>query len=177
HGPCAAGAFSEGRLEEETVRGVETILGEGRVQLTSELQPLNASANTVHLEGPLVGGNLTVLQYLFGTPWQIQTQGCIVILEDIDEPAYKTSLRLEQMRQLGLFDRIQALIFGTFTHKKHAAEDSLLTQGVLQTFTQQLACPVFTTPHVGHGPSNRPFVYGAGASLNLGKLSQDMHLC
>ncbi len=176
HGPCAAGRLTDNRLDESTLHRLEEVVQQRIVEFQATLQPLNKTAEQAHVTAPLVGGNLTVLHYLFGTPWQIKSKGAILILEDIDERAYKTALRLAQMQQLGLFDNIAGLIFGCFTHAKDNAEEHALTHFVLSSFAQEASFPVFITTAVGHGADNRPFVYGSVASLAADSVQQSVIL-
>ena len=53
-------------------------------------------------EGPIVGGNLTVLTSLVGTPYALDGMGCILVLEDTGEDAYRIDRMLNQLWQSGL---------------------------------------------------------------------------
>src|SRR5258708_36645464 len=51
--------------------------------------------------GPLVGGNLTLISTTMGTPFEIDTRGRILLLEDIDEEPYNIDRMLTQLRLAG----------------------------------------------------------------------------
>lgn len=65
--------------------------------------------------GKLVGGNLSVLYSLQGTPWFPSIDGAILLLEDIDEMRYHLDRMLTNFKLAGVFDRISGLIAGNFT--------------------------------------------------------------
>jgi muramoyltetrapeptide carboxypeptidase len=65
--------------------------------------------------GKLVGGNLSVLYSLQGTPWFPTMDGAILLIEDIDEMRYHLDRMLTNFRQAGVFDRIAGLVAGNFT--------------------------------------------------------------
>ena len=63
-------------------------------------------------EGPLVGGNLSILYSLLGSPSAINTDEKILLIEDVNEPAYRIDGMLWQLRQAGKFKNVRAVIFG-----------------------------------------------------------------
>ncbi|HQR28946.1 MAG TPA: LD-carboxypeptidase [Anaeromyxobacteraceae bacterium] len=65
--------------------------------------------------GPLVGGSLTVLASLCGTPWQPRFAGGVVFLEDVGERPYRIDRMLMQLRLAGALDRVAGLAVGQFT--------------------------------------------------------------
>ena len=64
--------------------------------------------------GRLVGGNLTTLLHLLGTPWQPQFDGALLFLEDTAEPLYKLDRMLTQLACSGLLAHLSGLLLGTF---------------------------------------------------------------
>ena len=66
-------------------------------------------------EGALIGGNLSLLRNLLGTPYDWTAQDCILFIEDVDEPLYKIDHMLWQLRQAGKFDGVRGVIAGEFT--------------------------------------------------------------
>ena len=62
--------------------------------------------------GPLVGGNLTVLSALVGTPYAPETDGRILFVEDVGEAIYRVDRMLTQLGQAGLLDGIAGFVFG-----------------------------------------------------------------
>ncbi|HKB79009.1 MAG TPA: LD-carboxypeptidase [Thermoanaerobaculia bacterium] len=65
--------------------------------------------------GPLVGGNLTMVTSLMGTPYEVDTTGAIFFLEDVDEELYRIDRMLTQLALGGKFARIAGFVFGQCT--------------------------------------------------------------
>jgi muramoyltetrapeptide carboxypeptidase len=63
-------------------------------------------------EAPIVGGNLSLLSTHIGTPWEIETRGKILFLEDVDEPLYRLERMLGHLLAAGKLDGIAGLILG-----------------------------------------------------------------
>jgi muramoyltetrapeptide carboxypeptidase len=62
--------------------------------------------------GPLVGGNLTLLTASLGTPWEVDTRGAILFIEDISEPPYSLDRHLAQLRAAGKLEAAAAVAVG-----------------------------------------------------------------
>lgn len=62
--------------------------------------------------GPLVGGNLTMISSLMGTPYEIQTEGAIFFLEDVREDLYRIDRMLTQLYLGGKFSHVAGVVFG-----------------------------------------------------------------
>lgn len=66
-------------------------------------------------EGVLTGGNLSLLAASLGTPWEIDTYGKILFLEDIGEKTYRIDAMLTQLRNAGKFAHCAGIILGAWT--------------------------------------------------------------
>ena len=64
--------------------------------------------------GKLMGGNLSLLAALCGTPWQPNLEGTILFIEDWHERFYSIDRQWTQMRQAGLLKGIQGVVLGEF---------------------------------------------------------------
>jgi muramoyltetrapeptide carboxypeptidase len=67
---------------------------------------------TGHAEGPLVGGNLSVVSALAGTPYLPRFDGHVVFFEEVQEDIYRIDRMLTQLRLAGAFERAAAVVFG-----------------------------------------------------------------
>ncbi|MCL1996692.1 MAG: LD-carboxypeptidase [Defluviitaleaceae bacterium] len=65
--------------------------------------------------GRLTGGNLATIVSTLGTPYEINTVGAVLFLEDIDEPPYKIDRMITQMEQCGKFKELAGIVLGDFT--------------------------------------------------------------
>lgn len=65
-------------------------------------------------EGTLIGGCLSLVVSTIGTPWEFETKGSLLFLEDTNESPYMVDRMLTQLEQAGKFKSVRGLILGTF---------------------------------------------------------------
>ncbi|MDX1386500.1 MAG: LD-carboxypeptidase [bacterium] len=98
-------------------------------------------------EGPLVGGCLSLLVCSLGTPYQIQTEGCVLFIEDVGELLYSLDRMLFHLRLAGIFQKVRGIVFGPL---KDAHDSPEVIQGMLRDVLGDLGVPmVFGFPS-GH---------------------------
>lgn len=154
HGPVAA-TFSGDRAERRRLGELlfsdrVPVLGGGRT-----LQPGKA-------EGPVVGGNLSVLCGLLGTPFFPETEGCILFLEEVNEPLYKIDRMLTQLRLGGILDRVVGVALGNLTGCGPAGD----VEDLVRERLNRPHIPLAAGLPAGHGPVNLPFPLGLPAVLD-----------
>lgn len=88
--------------------------------------------------GPLCGGNLSLLAASMGTPWEIDTRGKILFLEDVNEKSYRIDSMLTQLRNGGKFDDCAGIILGHWTDCEPEDENCALS---LEEIFAQLIVP------------------------------------
>ncbi|HJD56004.1 MAG TPA: LD-carboxypeptidase [Rickettsia endosymbiont of Pyrocoelia pectoralis] len=91
----------------------------GEIQLT----PINKISNSI-IEGKIIGGNLKVFATLIGTSIKFQ-KGNILLLEDVNEKGYAIHRDLMHLKNAGIFENIEAVIFGDFTKGDEYVEQSI----------------------------------------------------
>jgi muramoyltetrapeptide carboxypeptidase len=102
-------------------------------------------------EGRLVGGNLTLLQCLIGTPYLPDLSGAILFLEDVGEDLYRVDRMLAHLRLTGGLRRLAGVAIGHFTELKRSAPDGALGYDeVLANYFQPLGVPVAYGFPIGH---------------------------
>jgi muramoyltetrapeptide carboxypeptidase len=121
-------------------------------------------------QGPLVGGNLCLLAATCGTAWQLDARGCILVLEEVGEPAYKLDRLLQQLASAGVFDGIVGVAVGTLTSCRLPDGADYDHQRIFLEHLGRLGVPVLGECPIGHGAANRAFVWGRGASLGGGQI-------
>lgn len=119
-------------------------------------------------EGILVGGCLSVLAGVIGTPYMPDYSDGILVLEDIDEEPYGLDRNLCQLKAAGIFDQVRAIVFGQFTDcgPKDPTKPSLSIQQVIGELTRDLAIPIITDYPYGHGSRKYTLPWGARARLD-----------
>jgi muramoyltetrapeptide carboxypeptidase len=111
-------------------------------------------------EGVLMGGNLSLVAALLGTPWAWPAQGAILFLEDINEEPYRVDRLLTQLRLAGVLDAVRGFVLGSFTEEASP-------QGLLQEMLGGLGKPLLSGWPTGHGTPNRPLPMGLRVRLNV----------
>lgn len=101
-------------------------------------------------KGRLTGGNLALLASHVGTRWEVETQGKILVLEDVDEYAYRVDRFLVQMEQAALFDEVAGVILGSWEKCKPGKEGDWEIDAVLHHFFRGAPFPVLRNFPTGH---------------------------
>ncbi len=120
------------------------------------------------IKAPITGGNLITLQASIGTPYEIETRGHFLFIEDIGERAYRVDRVLEHLRQAGKLKGIKGLLVGQFTHGNEPGNKRSLVPKAIQEFAQTVDFPVVGGIECGHGYIQRPLPLGPKAQLSLG---------
>lgn len=115
-------------------------------------------------EGRLIGGNLSLLAALCGTPWQPKTAGHILFIEDWKEKYYSLDRQFEQLKLAGLFDGIAGLLLCDFSDIEPEPEQDLAT--FLKDLTSFLKVPAGYGFSVGHGEQTATLPIGVMAQFN-----------
>ncbi|HJV33633.1 LD-carboxypeptidase [Geomonas sp.] len=114
--------------------------------------------------GVLKGGNLTTMSALIDTDWDVNLEGAIVFLEDVDEKLYRVDRYLTQWILAGKFSGVQALILGDFGLKSRAVYHILASQ-------MEISIPVVHCPFIGHVLNMITLPIGAGVEIDTNKKS------
>lgn len=118
------------------------------------------------VEGKIIGGNLAVLDGLSATPFDIFSEGSILVIEDIAEPIYKVERIFHRLKLSGALQKLKGLIVGQFTEYKPSADFSDM-YSMISREVANLSYPVSLGAPIGHIDNNLPFIEGAEVSLNV----------
>jgi muramoyltetrapeptide carboxypeptidase len=120
-------------------------------------------------EGPLVGGNLSLLAALIGTRHFPELEGAILFLEDVGEDLYRVDRMLAHLRMVGVLDRLAGVLVGQFTEMKRGTGDGALGfDEVLATYFEPLGVPAALGFPVGHVDDQWTLPIGVRARLDAG---------
>jgi len=120
-------------------------------------------------EGPLVGGNLSLLTCLAGTRFFPALDGAILFLEEVGEDLYRVDRMLAQLRLLGALERVAGVIVGQFTEMKRGTGDGALGfDEVLSTYFGPLGIPVAYGFPIGHVDDQWTLPLGVRARFDAG---------
>ncbi|HEY6912788.1 MAG TPA: LD-carboxypeptidase [Myxococcales bacterium] len=117
-------------------------------------------------EGPLAGGNVASLASMCGTPLQPSFRDCIVLLEDLNEPAYRLDRLLTQLLLSGALDGARGFVVGDL----FAADET--SDNREETVTERLLplnVPVVFGAPFGHAGRNQPVAFGCAHALDADK--------
>jgi muramoyltetrapeptide carboxypeptidase len=118
-------------------------------------------------EGPLIGGNLSVLTRLIGTPYLPPLDGAILLLEDVGERPYRLDRMWTHLALAGAFDRVRGIALGEFTGCEEADADYGSTH-VLADLAAATGLPCLAGLPIGHGEVNQPVPLGSRVRLDAG---------
>ncbi len=124
--------------------------------------------------GRLVGGNLTLLQALIGTPYFPDLRGAILFLEDIGEDLYSIDRMLGHLRLAGKLESLSGVAIGHFSRMRHAtSEGGFGLDEVLRTYFAADHIPVAHGFPIGHVQEQWTLPIGVTAKLDAdsGELS------
>lgn len=118
--------------------------------------------------GPLVGGNLSVLYSLLGSPSDIDTAGCILFLEDIDEYVYHIDRMMMNLKRNGKLEALNGLIIGQMSDMKdNAIPFGKSAEEIIAEHVSKYKYPVCFEYPAGHEKRNLPMVFGADSRLQV----------
>ncbi|MGD9632516.1 MAG: LD-carboxypeptidase [Pirellulales bacterium] len=121
--------------------------------------------------GRLIGGNLSVLHAMMGSPYEIETDGKILFLEDVGEDPYRIDRMLSTLKLAGKFDHVNGVILGHFTRRRGEQKwsDDWSMDDVLDEYFAGLGVPVLKDFPVGHVSYNTTLPVGAEVELDATK--------
>ncbi|MBX9853031.1 MAG: LD-carboxypeptidase [Cytophagaceae bacterium] len=127
---------------------------------------LNRTGNT---NAQVIGGNLSILCSLIGTPSDINTKGKILFIEEIDEYLYKLDRLIIQMKRAGKLNKLKGLIVGHMTDMKdNDVSFGKTANQIIADAVKDYKYPVCYNFPAGHEPQNFSLIFGKEATLKVG---------
>ena len=172
HGPNAASAW--GRLSWDSFRRLVFDAGtptwqvpvgtDDRLAPRSGLRTFRAG----RASGPLLGGNLTVLTALVGTPFLPSFEGAILFIEDVDEAQYRIDRMLTQLSLAGILGRVAGVVFGQCTDCINRGSNlgGFTLSEVLAQHLTPLGVPAFQGALFGHVADQFSLPVGVRAEID-----------
>ena len=155
HGPMVAADLARGVSEHAATR-LRTLLA---APAAGWREPIADVVVAGVGAGRLVGGCLSSLVALLGTPYAIETDGAVLFLEDVAERPYRIDRMLTHLKLAGKLDGVAAVVLGAFADCDGPGDDDR-TSDVLRDFFTDASYPVVAGFPAGHLSENLPFTLG-----------------
>lgn len=127
------------------------------------------TSRTIHpgkASGPLLGGNLTVLTSLIGTPYIPSFDGAILFLEDIKEDVYRVDRMFSQLELAGVLDQISGFVFGVCLDCEESRPETLTLAQVVDHYISSRKIPSFFGTMISHRPDIFTLPVGQSVSMD-----------
>jgi len=166
HGPMAAKDLAGGIEHYDQAMLLDAIAGNqpmGEIN-SGKIEILHHGGK---VSGKLHGGCLSLLSAMMGTPYELDTRGAILFLEDTGTRPYAIDRMLQQLKLAGKLDQVNGIVFGEMTDCIQHPEQGYTIQDVLAECTAGLGIPVIFGLPSGHSPvGNMTLPLGVMASLD-----------
>jgi muramoyltetrapeptide carboxypeptidase len=137
--------------------------GTGAKEKAKALQTLVAG----QAEGTLTGGNLSTIAALLGTPYEIDTGGKILFIEEVNEEPFRIDRMLCQLKLAGKLAGVRGVLLGAFVRCEAAAGSASFTvEEVLKQYFSALEVPVLAGYPSGHLPEQPTLPLGSRVRLD-----------
>jgi muramoyltetrapeptide carboxypeptidase len=178
HGPMVATAIRQGEAGYDAqillaVLGGKTVqfplAGTAVLRSGAPSGPSGASGAS-SAEGRLTGGCLSLVVATLGTPYEIDTNDSILVLEDIDAKPYQIDRMLTHLRQAGKLEGVRGVVFGEMPNCVQHVNQGYSLEEVVMDVLCETSFPVLFGFPTGH-TTTRPNVvvpFGVRARLALG---------
>ena len=169
---CGIVAFHGPMVAEEIARGLqgdtreffwETLSGGFRHWQVKGAEKVRRGNGVA--QGEMIGGCLSMVVTTLGTPYEIQTAGRILFLEDVGERAYRIERMLTHLKMAGKLEKVAGVVFGHFTECGLSEEERGLEE-ILEDLFQGAPYPVLSGLAAGHGEENLLLPFGVRMSLD-----------
>lgn len=118
-------------------------------------------------EGHLIGGNLTLMSALLGTPYLPKFDKTILFLEDVGEAIYRVDRMLTQLRLSGNLQKVSGIVFGHFTGvKPNPGLGNFALMDILRQHCEPLGVPCYFGAMIGHVDQQSTIPVGGMARMD-----------
>lgn len=149
HGPMLASDIGKSDFDQFSAQLFRQLFTPTQLDYSEVISPLKVytAGETV---GQLVGGNLSLLVSTLGTPYEVETTGKLLLLEDIGEEPYRIDGMLNQLRLAGKLCGAHGIVLGDFSEVNSKVNPSLTLDEVFTDYFSDFHGPVMSGFKIGH---------------------------
>ncbi|ASK62095.1 LD-carboxypeptidase [Virgibacillus phasianinus] len=166
HGPMLASDVGKDTFDDLSLRQFGQLFQPTTLiysQLASKLEVIRDGYAT----GPIVGGNLSLIASGIGTPFEINTKGRLLLIEDVGEEPYTIDGMLNQLKLAGKLADAAGILVGDFSHAEPTGDKSSLTlEQVFDHYFSKLSIPVMAGFKIGHCQPHFAIPFGTNATIS-----------
>lgn len=157
--------FLENKKPSKSFYSLMELLSSGKSKIELAADPLNRPGTC---SGELIGGNLSLIYGLQGTPWQLNTAGKILFIEDLSEYLYHLDRMMQNLRLSGMLKDLAGLVVGGFTDMKdNDSPFGKTANEIILEAVQDYHFPVCFNFPSGHIPKNLSLMFGSEYKLDV----------
>ncbi len=171
HGPMVSGAFANAAKDKQAMTSAQMLLA----MLSGEVDNPFSETKLIELksgkaaQGHIIGGSLSVLSSLIGTPWEPNFSGAILFLEETGEKPFRIHRQLLSLELAGKLKDLKGVVLGQFVKCEHTQGPDV--NAVVKSIFANYKYPVYAGLPAGHGELNLPVPIGVMAELSGGRLN------
>lgn len=165
HGPMLASDIGKEGMHPLSGEGYSFMFEPKEFAYTEEISPLETVVEGV-ADGPIVGGNLMLLVSSLGTPYEIDTKGKLLLIEDIHEEPRAIDRMLNQLYMSGKLTDANGIVIGDFCECERKSGQSLSLAKVISHYVTMAGKPALKGFLIGHCNPNILVPLGVPAILN-----------
>jgi len=171
HGPIGSGSWNPFNVDQfkRVLLDRELVDYRNKVEAGDELVPRRNRTLTIRggkARGELIGGNLTVLTALAGSPYLPDFRGRILFLEDVSEVPYRVDRMFSTLKLMGALDQVAGVIFGECSDCNPGdGYGSLTLEQILDDYLLPLEIPAYRGAMIGH--LREQFIVPVGGKVEL----------
>jgi len=176
--PMPVSDWASAPLDDFSLASMLRVLGEAKPAGMLDNAPGYHERKTINpgsCEGMLVGGNLMLITSLLGTPYELDTKGRILFIEEIGEHTYCIDRMLTQLRLAGKLDDCAGIVFGDFKNCEiEYKEFGFTIEEIIREVAAPCGRPIFTGFQAGHCTPKITLPYGISCRMDADRCTLEV---
>ncbi|HYL83184.1 MAG TPA: LD-carboxypeptidase [Candidatus Angelobacter sp.] len=152
YGPMVAAGFNAGAGAAKGYDESSFLQAVGRIESGWKLRLRSEPVLTGKSAGRVLGGCLTLLEATIGTPWELDTNDSILVLEDRAMKPYQVDRVLMHLKHAGKFEGVRGIVLGEFPESEPVVAGAPSVKEVCSRILRPLGVPIVFGAPVGHTP-------------------------